>query len=74
VAQWLSPPTRDRIGRRTTIEWAHALGAFFFLLLGFELDSSEQPKIARKSGRATINEALAASTEAFKKGGNKRQV
>ena len=49
-----------------TIEWAHALGAFFFLLLGFELDKDDQPTIKRKKGRATIDEALAATANAFK--------
>ncbi|MGA8658073.1 MAG: hypothetical protein WB586_18170, partial [Chthoniobacterales bacterium] len=48
------------------IEWAHALGAFFFLLLGFELDKDDQPTIKRKKGRATIDEALAATANAFK--------
>lgn len=46
-------------------DWAHALGAFLFVLLGFDLDASEQPQ-PRKKGRGTINEALDASAEAFK--------
>ena len=44
--------------------WASALAAFLFVLLGFDLDASEQP-IPRKKGRGTIKEALEASVGAF---------
>jgi hypothetical protein len=54
-----------------TIEWANALGAFFFLLIGLELDGGRQPSIARKAGHATIGEALDASATAFDKAGTK---
>lgn len=48
-----------------SFDWAHALGAFLLVLLGFEVDGSGQPT-PRKKGRGTINEALDASAEAFK--------
>ena len=48
-----------------SFDWAQALGAFLFVLLGFEVGGSGQPT-PRKKGRGTINEALDASTEAFK--------
>lgn len=48
-----------------SFEWAHALGAFLLLLLGFDVGASGQPT-PRKKGRGTISEALDASTEAFK--------
>lgn len=54
-----------------TIEWANALGAFFFLLIGLELDSGRQPNVLRKGGHATIGEALDASATAFDKAGTK---
>ena len=47
--------------------WARALGALFFLLIGLQLDSAEQPSIQRKAGHATINEALEASDAEFAK-------
>ena len=52
-----------------TTHWAQALGAFFFLLIGLEIDSNGQPSIKRKAGHATINDALAASADAFKAAG-----
>jgi hypothetical protein len=52
-----------------TTHWAHALGAFFFLLIGLELDSGGQPAIQRKAGHATIKEALDVSADAFAKAG-----
>jgi hypothetical protein len=44
---------------------ARAAGTFLFLLIGWELDGRGQPNDAHKSGHGTINEALAASAEAF---------
>ncbi len=52
-----------------TTHWAQALGAFFFLLIGLEIDSKGQPSMKRKAGHATINDALAASADAFKAAG-----
>jgi hypothetical protein len=46
-------------------DWAEALAAFLFVLLGYELDASRQP-VPRKKGRGTISQALDASNEAFK--------
>lgn len=48
-----------------SFEWAQALGAFLFVLLGFEVAASGQPT-PRKQGRGTLTEALDASAEAFK--------
>ncbi len=42
---------------------ARAAGTFLFLLIGWKLDGQGQPKIPHDHG--TINEALAASAEAF---------
>jgi len=47
--------------------WAYALGTFFFLLIGLELDARDQPAIKRKGGHATISEALKASDDEFAK-------
>ena len=45
--------------------WARALGAFFFALIGLQIDAGEQPGIQRKGGHATINESLEASDAEF---------
>jgi hypothetical protein len=44
---------------------ARAAGTFLFLLIGWEMDGQTQPNNPHKSGHGTINEALAASAEAF---------
>jgi hypothetical protein len=44
---------------------ARAAGTFLFLLIGLELDGGGQPNNPHKSGHGTIDEALAASAEAF---------
>jgi hypothetical protein len=44
---------------------ARAAGTFLFLLIGWEMDGNTQPNNPHKGGHGTINEALAASAEAF---------
>jgi hypothetical protein len=51
-------------------DWAIALGAFLFLLIGLKLDEKNQPT-PRKGGPGTINEALDASAAAFDGNGTK---
>ena len=58
--------TNSGADRTTDISrMARAAGTFLFLLIGWELDGRGQPNDAHKSGHGTINEALAASAEAF---------
>ena len=44
---------------------ARAVGTFLFLLIGWEMDGRTEPNNPHKSGHGSINEALAASAEAF---------
>jgi hypothetical protein len=44
---------------------ARAAGTFLALLVGWELDGRGEPNDPHKSGHGTINQALAASAEAF---------
>jgi len=44
---------------------ARAAADFLFLLIGWELDGQGQPNDPHKGGHGTIDEALAASAEAF---------
>ena len=58
--------TNSGADRMTDISrMARAAGTFLFLLIGWELDGRGQPDDTHKSGHSTINEALAASAEAF---------
>jgi hypothetical protein len=58
--------TNSGSDRKTDISrMTRGAGTFLFLLAGWELDSGAQPNNRHKSGRGTIDEALAASAEAF---------
>jgi len=48
-----------------TVDWANALGAFLFALIGLELDGSRQPNHLRKGGHATVNDALESANKEF---------
>jgi hypothetical protein len=58
--------TNSGADRMTDISrMARAAGTFLFLLIGWEMDGNTQPNNPHKGGHGTINEALAASAEAF---------
>jgi hypothetical protein len=58
--------TNSKKNRVTDISrMARGAGTFLFLLIGWELTKAGQPDNSHKSGHGTINEALAASAEAF---------
>lgn len=48
-----------------TVDWANALGAFLFALIGLDLDRSRQPNNLRKGGHATVTDALETANKEF---------
>ena len=58
--------TNSGVDRVTDISrMARAAGIFLFLLIGWEMDGHTQPNNPHTGGHGTIDEALAASAEAF---------